>query len=414
MTESEDKNSIQEHESRSVGVVFLKVRKRGLSWALKRLGQLLRLQVLRSLNSIRHTRKLLGWLLPSLYVSPRRRAKAGKRVLAIWDFRSQPYSIGDLILLQEISLALCHQHQVSSADICFLAEPQEPSRPSFSALNVNSSNYKEFVASLIPVILAGDHVAEFHLFDSHLNLEKYVTDNADKYHVWPAGLTYMTRKDLNHLSFAFLNEFYGRYGYVPSLTFRPELIDWARSFLTRHVMPNIPFVVQLRNAGRYNTFRNSNMDAWVEFFQYCEGQFPVRFIVVCSKSEVDKRLRGLSNVVIAKDLDTTIDQDLALIQCSAAYMGMSSGPSTVAFWGDKPYSILNAGVDDLLAKLTVKHSWGVSFVFANEHQRLVIGVETLESLISEFSRLFSVVDVEEWQVVTPVSAPLDNVPLRLR
>lgn len=424
MSGREEENSAPEQPPppRSVGVVLHKVRRRGLGWAVKRGGlflyqlphRVLHPRISPRLNSVRHMWKLLGWVFPRLYVSARGRTGAAKRVLAIWDFRSQPYSIGDLILLQEVTLALCQEHQVSSADICFLAEPDEPSRPSFSALNVNAGNFKEFVASLVPVILAGEHIADFHLFDSHLALEKYVADNADKYHIWPAGLTYLNRTDLNYLSFAYLTDFYEKHGHVPSLTFRPALVDWARSFLARHVMPNIPIIVQLRNAGQYNPFRNSNVDAWVEFFQYCEDRFPVRFVVIGSKAEVDARLRSLSNVVIAKDFDTSVDQDLALIQCAAAFMGASSGPSTVAFWGSRPYSLVNAWVDDLLARIIVKHSWGVSFAFANEYQRLVTSRETPELLIAEFSRLFSVIDATEWQVFAPATAPSGDVPLRLR
>ena len=403
---------------RSLQVIFRKTRERGLSWAMTRGWEIAygrASRVLQDVNSI--VRRTIGfwvWLFPGLLFLLRQAPPSEKRILAIWDFRSQPYSIGDLLILQEISLALCHRYGVSSVDVCLLAEPHEPSRPSFSALNVNSNNYMEFIVSLIPVILAGRHIAELHFFDSHVKLERYIADNTYRYHIWPSGLKYATRKDLNHLSFVFLTEFYKKYQFLPSLAFRPALIDWAKSFLGRHAVPNVPIVVQLRNAGEYNPFRNSKMDSWIELFRYCEERFPVRFIIICAKAEVDERLRYLSNVIVAKDFDTTIDQDLALIQCAAAYMGMSSGPSTVASFGSKPYSIINAYFDDLPANVVTKYSWGGSFAFANEHQRLLRGAETPELLKDEFFRLFSAIDVMSWQLLSPISAPSDNVPLRLR
>lgn len=371
----------------------------------------------RLLEPVWRTVVFLAWVFPVLHLvlrlpSPIPAPK--KRILAIWDFRSQPYSIGDLVLLHEVALVLCHQHDVGLVDICLLAEPNNPARPSFTNLNVNSKNYLDMILSLVPVVLAGQHIGELHYFDSHRNLEKYIADNVHKYYVWPSAITYACERDLNQLSMEFITDFYKKYHFIPSLSFRPALVDWAKSFLRQHVVPNTPIVVHLRNAGQGYDSRNSRMDAWLEFFQYCQDRFPAHFVVICAKREVDERLRSLSNVVIAKDFDTTVDQDLALIQCAPAYMGMSSGPSIVAILGQKPYSILNAYLGGY-SKILVKHSWGVSFVFANEHQRWMIGPETTQLLADEFSRLFSVIDVPSWQQSLAASIDLlDDVPLRLK
>ncbi|HEX8136026.1 MAG TPA: hypothetical protein VF544_00405 [Pyrinomonadaceae bacterium] len=359
----------------------------------------------------------MSWVFPESRFLLRPVPSDRKRVLAIWDFRSQPYSIGDLLLLQESALILCHQHGVDKIDVCLLAEPDEPSRPSFKDLNVNSSNYMGFIVSLLPVLLAESHIGELHLFDSHAALENYIGNNAHRYYIWPTADIYLNRKDLGFLALLFLAEFYEKHGYVPPLTFRPALVDKASSFIAQHVSPAVPFVVQLRNVDTYNTFRNSVIESWLELFRYCENRFPVRFIVICSKAEVDDRLRHFGNVIIAKDFDTTVDLDLALIQSAAAYMGMSSGPSTVAFLGNKPYSMLNTWVEPgWFDKVVIKQPWGFSFIFSHEHQRCIAGHETPEVLIDEFSRLFSAIDISAWQSFASQAASVDlgEAPLRLR
>lgn len=357
---------------------------------------------------------LLSWLYCKPCFTSNARHSSQKRILTIWDFRSQPYSIGDLLILQEVALILCHQHNVNLVDVCILAERFQPARPSFVSLNVNSHNYKELIISLFPVILTGQHIGAIYFFDSHCYLEKYVVDNIHRYCVWPTGYLYATMEDLNLLSLTFICEFYKKYNFIPYLSFRTELVNWAKLFIKQHISPMIPIVIQLRNAKGYNPSRNSNIDAWLEFFQYCENRFPVTFIIICAKSEVEEQLRSLSNILIAKDFDTTIDQDLALIYCAAAYMGMSSGPSTVAVFTSKPYSIFKAHLDSYPNDLRVKHQWGENFVFSNEHQRWISGIETSPILIDEFSRLLSIIDVPFWQTFDFIEKQPEEVKLGLR
>lgn len=366
-------------------------------------------------RSVRQTIGKLAWAFPRAGLVRRSGSGYEKRVLAVWDFGSQPYSIGDLLLLQESALALAHEHGISLIDVCLLAEPHDPSRQSFKDLNVNSGSYMGFILSLLPVILAGSHVGELHLFDSRREMETYVGNNAHRYYIWPPGDIYIHKKDLGYLSLLFLAEFYEKHGFVPPLTFRPALVNWAHAFIVRHVSPAVPIVVQLRSAGTYNPFRNSVIESWLELFRYCENRFPVRFIVICAKVEVDERLRHFDNVIVAKDFDTTIDQDLALIQCAAAYMGMSSGPSTVAFLGNKPYSMLNTWIErSWFDKVVRKQPWGFSFIFAQENQRCLQGSETPEVLLEEFSRLYSAIDPASWESFAEQGTNLEEEHLRLR
>ncbi len=337
-----------------------------------------------------------------------------KRILALWDFRYQPYSIGDLLHLQIASKMLAHQHSVNLVDVCFLAERKMPCRPSFAALGLNEDNYIDIINSLFPVIFLEKNIGAVHFFDTENSLDRYLADNASKYHLWPSLERYYSHEDYLHLFYQTLLEFYRKYGYVPSFSFRKGLVDWARWFFREYVSPYIPVTVHLRNAGRYHPTRNANMEAWIDFFKYCQDQFQVRFVVVGTKKEVDERLHNIKNVIIAKDFNTTVDQDLALIYGSAAFLGVSSGPASIALFGQNPYTIFNIHLMNEHLPVCVHHSWGVSFVFGQDHQRCVLGTETTALLISEFSRMYSAIDLSAWQSFDPGNDPLGNVPLRCR
>ncbi len=128
---------------------------------------------------------------------------------------------------------------------------------------------------------------------------------------------------------------------------------------------------------------------------------------------MDDRLRTLPNVVIAKDHDTTLDQDLALIYCAPAFMGAPSGPSTVAYFRDKPYSILNSHLGGLLPCLE-KHSWGYSWNFAKKNQRLVTSeIETKQLLIDEFKILYDAMSTSSVETKEDTYTPQEN-KLRFR
>ncbi|MBN2562027.1 MAG: hypothetical protein JXQ75_13965 [Phycisphaerae bacterium] len=320
-----------------------------------------------------------------------------KRILMLWDFRSQPYSIGDLLILQGLSVVLCAEHEVDAVDICLLADPSCPARPSFRELDVDESNYMASVLSLIPVALIGDRVADLHLFSSVAAIEDYVADHAHRYHIWPSGYDFGSKIDLARPNMRQVAAFHARHGHVPELVLRKSLLAWGRSFMSRHARGRVPFVVQIRNAGAYNPTRNSRMDAWLALFRFCQERFPVMFFVVCSRQEVDDRLRTVENVVVAKDHGTTVDQDLALISCSAAFMGMSSGPSSLVWFSKKPYSVANVHVDPFACEgWLVPRPWGFGIVFGTEQQRFLTGAETEESLIGEFRRLYAAIDADSW------------------
>jgi len=235
------------------------------------------------------------------------------------------------------------------------------------------------------------HLGSFFLFDSYEDLERFVEQNIDRYTIWPSADGYLEKKFTYAGNFDEVQNFYGKYGFIPHLSCRPFTLNWAYAFFKENVLPDVAVVVHLRNNPEQDTQRNSKIEAWLEFFGFCNEKFGVKFVIIGTKKEIDPRLRSCPNVIIAKDFNTTVEQDMALIQTSAIYMGVASGPGEMAVFSDKPYLIMNF---QLGSETITKDG---SAVFANRLQKFVWEPETAQTLIREFSGLFYSIDIDHWK-----------------
>jgi hypothetical protein len=159
--------------------------------------------------------------------------------------------------------------------------------------------------------------------------------------------------------------------------------------------------VNVRNNKVFHVHRNLRLECWLEFFHHCEARYPARFVVLCARSEIDERLRQCPNVIVAKDHDTGVEQDLALIHTSAIHMGAGSGPASMAWFGDKPYLMVNTvygpryfAHPDMIRQ---EEENVQSFWFSGPLQRIAGGIETTELLVREFARMWAAVDIPRWQ-----------------
>jgi hypothetical protein len=336
------------------------------------------------------TASRIAWIFPSSRFMLTQRNKYPERILAIWDFQTVPYSIGELLVLQETTLVLRWLYKADKIDIAFVCNPNKPARYD---MGLNSYNYHYHLSALIPVLQVNPSLGSFFMFDSYKQLERFVVDNVDQYHVWPSGKAYLARAWAYRHNFDFIQKFYRKNKFIPHLSCRQITLDWASWFIKEHIPPDIAVTVHLRNNPLMDDSinRNANIEEWLKFFEHCDGRFPVKFVVISAHDEIDDRLRNYSNVVIAKDFHTTIEQDLALIQASAMFMGGPSGPATMAWFSDLPYLIFNySPINETL-------KWESQFVFANSLQRLVWKPETASLLINEFSELYERIDISVWR-----------------
>jgi len=329
-------------------------------------------------------------------------AKNKKRILIIYDTSCQPFSVGDILLFQEASLALRKECKVDFIDFAIICNHKKPtsSDPAFKSITKDNSTYH--LASILPIVQVNPYLGSLFIFDSFALIESFVADNIDKYYIWPSAWKLATKE---YMYFTIFNDvlfrYYKKHNSVPELSCRPFLIEWTKTFYKEHVFPNIPITVNIRNNQEFHIHRNLRIDRWIKFFKYCEKRYPAKFIVICALKEVDERLRECRNVIIAKDHNTGIEQDLALIHTSAIHMGADSGPVIMAMFSKKPYVVFNTVVGPhyfARPKLLLKLENGFKFWFASPMQKYLKGIETTNLLITEFENMWKSLDMNEWKL----------------
>jgi hypothetical protein len=351
---------------------------------------------------LRRVARFLTWSFPAVRGLLTPPPADERRVLLIYDTSCQPFSVGDILLMQEGALVVRERHGIDVVDFAVVYDPDHPAPPDPSFASITKDNASYHLASILPVAQANQHLGSLFLFNSHRNLERFIADNVDMYRVWPSGWKFASREYLYYVVFnELLYDHHRKHGSLPRLTCRPFLADWARGFYREHVRPRVPVTVNVRNNKAFHLHRNLNLECWLEFFRYCEARYPATFIVICARSEIDPRLRARPNVIIAKDHDTGIEQDLALIQGSAIHMGAGSGPASMAWFGDKPYLMVNTvyppGYFAHPDMITQEENNIQRFWFSGPLQRIAGGPETTELLVAEFARMWAAVDLPRWQ-----------------
>jgi hypothetical protein len=314
----------------------------------------------------------------------------GKRVLLVWDFQVVPYSLGELLYLHMRAAILQWLHKAEKVDIAFVCDPAAPARKD---QRLTSRSYQSNLMALLPVALMNPALGNFYLFDSNSQLEAHLSKNLMVYsEIWPSAEAYSSRQPAYTDNFAFIEAFFQQHGWTPQLACHPGLQDWARSFLLEAVLPEVAVAVHLRNNLRleHSLGRNSRIDCWIEFFRHCYGKFPVKFVVICARSEINPQLRECPNVVLAKDHQTSVEQDLALIQACGLFMGGASGPALMAVFGSLPYLIFNVRTVHETRPPNTQH------IFASAQQKLVWQPETTDLLIREFTALYKNLNPEQW------------------
>src|SRR5258706_16303928 len=234
-----------------------------------------------------------------------------RRLLMIYDFSSQPFSIGDILLVQEASLVLRQVAGLERVDLALVYDPTSPVVPDPAFSQIGSENFLWHLSTVLQAAQVNPHLGSLFLFDSHRRLEEFASGNLDIYDVWPPLLQYANREYLYYRVFnEVLFDYFQRAKALPQLKSRGPARVWAKAFLEQHVGPEVAVTVQLRK-NPANSARDTDSDSWLSFFRLCRGRYPVKFLIICARHEIDPRLRQSSNVVVAKDHCTSVEQDLA-------------------------------------------------------------------------------------------------------
>lgn len=345
----------------------------------------------------RAIRRLMGmtrWAASSFFSPSSDSNLDKKRLLLIYDFSSQPLSVGDILIFQEAALVLREIHGLGDVDVALVYDPRKPVVPDPAFAHILPENFLFHLSSILAAAQVNSYLGSLLLFDSHRRLEGYIADNIDDYFIWPSLGLYASRE---FLFYHCLDELFAKYylerGELPSLRSRPVAATWAKQFLQQHASGVAAVSVQLRK-NPATPARNSDYEAWQKFFRFCASRYPVKFIVICAPSEIDPILRDLPNVVVAKDLHTSLEQDLALIEACSMHMGPSSGPATMAMFSHKPHCMFGFDGSSIMIRCLIQEEHRLRYTFAQKTQYWIRQTETYELLLQEFEFLWKSVNSE--------------------
>lgn len=314
-------------------------------------------------------------------------------ILLVYDTTSQPYSVGDLLLLQVASNILCSIHRCNCVDIAFNYSIKNPSQCDkvFSGV-VTGDNVLSYITRLIPILNFNKNLNEILIFSGLDNLYKHINMGDHKV-IYPspyavASKAYITPNIFDEVIYPF----FMKNGFIPELAPRDFLLSWAKNFLNDNFGQDaIVVTVNIRNNLGWSTERNSNLEAWSSLFAKSSSIKNLFFLVICDKHEIP---RGIShkNVIFAKDHCTSLDEDMALIYAANFHMGSNSGPTNIAIFNNKPYRIFNTDFDksniyknDVLIKIDDDYH---KFIFSNGNQKIYGKSENFDVLYKNFLELY--------------------------
>jgi hypothetical protein len=375
---------------------------------MKSLPMKIKVKIKKIYKNIRYLLRFFSWVLTASYLRKYKWKKDNERILLIYDTTSQPFSIGDFLVIQETSLALAREFSANYTDIAIVYDIVNPSKVDkvFKGV-VNTDNVLLHLTSFMPVVNLNPKIGSLFVFNSKSALENYLFKNINGYlNVWPSGFNYGCGKYLNlHAFNTVLYDYFKKYKHIPNLSSSTPLRLWALSFIHQNIYPKVPITINIRNNPNWDLRRNSKIQEWDKFFHYAEKTYPeALFIILCATQEIPEKFRGLSNVIFAKDFSTELDQELALIEFSAAHMGTNSGPAAMAYFNNNPYFIFSLLIDGIHHEYFSKEDMIISmngdfykFWFASNLQKFSSKPEDIDTLISVFDEIWFSIDLKKWK-----------------
>ena len=326
-----------------------------------------------------------------------------RRVLGIFHFQEHGAYLGDMVEFLAILNVLRARHSLQKVDLCYVDDPTNPNQPVTRHRIDSSASYKEMMLdlrALLPCVGEVFHFnadRDFELF-FRANYRRYVCWPRYRYlHSWPSRVNYnrmSTRGIAYPNTYAPLYRYFDAHGDLPHLTCPPDALEWANSLVRTHVSPAVPVAVQIRfNAD--SPYRNTDLDAWHEFFARMETHGPVKFVLISRREEIVPKLRELKNIVYAKDHDSNVLQDLAMVQVAHFSMFTDSGFSIYPWFCGLPTVAFGKNKNEFpLARM--QDETGQSIRFLSSFQRRFWGDYRADDLVAGFLSLWNDLAATGW------------------
>lgn len=322
-----------------------------------------------------------------------------KQVFGIWDLRLSPMSLGGLLILVAELKMQCKIRGIESADVCIVGDTarlisSKHTQPNGGPVILLDSEACKG-SPLLSMLLDMEGIGACYLYSTVAALKDSVQAGSCQHVAWPPLSDYGVSSH-RYASTIYAQRFYREQGFVSHLSCKAKHIRYAAHFIERNVAPSVPVVVHLKNNPRERGCSNADFDAWFTFFQECSSRYSdVKFILVGNEA-IDQRILDLPNVLAARSFESNLSRDLTLIQTAFAFMGMASGPCTMAVFGKVPYVILKNPNHDV-EQMALELGEADRLPFAMGFQKILRVFETGDCLMSEFEHLYTSSSRQDWE-----------------
>jgi hypothetical protein len=304
--------------------------------------------------------------------------------LGIFDLKRSGGTLGTFIILLEELEIQRHALGADSIDVIVVTDASDLINGSPPHLApspvVDTYSRDSLIATLESVARAilGSGRCHFLLEPSEIGEAKRMLGQ-DRWH-WPAPQDLHNGRH-HYDSTLFIQAEHSRMGRIPRLKVQPKVLSEARSYLQS--CGGEPVAVHLKRNERATGQSNADLASWLQFFATRLAQrSPQRFFLL-GHDPVDVAFRDRPNVTIVQDDIETIGEHLALIQAAELFMGMMSGLSNMALFGERPYLIFK-NPDHHRREMLDEMGEGDAYSFALPDQRVLRIKDEPKNLESAF------------------------------
>jgi hypothetical protein len=223
------------------------------------------------------------------------------------------------------------------------------------------------------------------LTDNIRELPHILIDLPDRYMVYP---DFTTDLEYQYGTTLIIQQSFKETGLIPYLSVNSESKCWAAHFLAKHCRNLAPITVHLKHVSDNLEESNADLTVWSEFLaRIHEERYPVKFILV-GPDPLIPEINAAPNVIRSRNYNVTLGYDLALIQHSAAFMGMASGPSIMAVFNRNPYTIFKHPHHHRL-EMEKELRGKDRYPFALDCQKMIYDYQSLEKLLTCFKQIYN-------------------------
>jgi len=310
-----------------------------------------------------------------------------KVIVGVWNTEFSLAKLGELLIFLAELQVQCFRVGATIVDLC-LIDPTKSLK-----LEVGKQSGKDAwyplqpsdvkASDIISAILTFDLIHNCYLFDGSKSFRLFLEVKSLSV-VWPKQGE--LEDNYRYGTTIYLQRFYAEHKFIPYIRSQKKYLVRAEEILSCHTGISREIIVHLKNNQAERGNSNANLETWFEFFHQCHKLYEdVKFILIGDESPGEKILH-LPNIFFARHLGSSLATDLALIQIGRAFMGMSSGPCSVAILNNKPY-VIYKNPDHHAKEMLIELSDKDHYSFSAPNQRFLRINETVDNLLTSLQRL---------------------------